>query len=147
MAGYKYPFEPVLKHRKFIEEMLQKDLAELKRIYDKAIMRWKKLKTAEKKSLEELRQMKAECINIPKVKLYMNYLDRLLIDIGKQKKQVKIEERKWNLKREELATAMKNRKALEKLKEKGLERFKKEMNKKERKYFDEVSIRTFTREM
>ncbi len=146
MAKYKFPLQSVLNHRKFLEDKLQKDLAGLKRILDKAIGLLRKLKAEEKKSLEELHQKKAECINIPEVQLYMNYIDRLLADIGKQEKKVKKAEKKCNKKREELVTAMKNRKALEKLREKEVERFKKELNKNERKFFDDVSIRNCTRQ-
>jgi flagellar FliJ protein len=60
-----------------------------------------------------------------------------------QRQNVLEAERDFNLKRQDLIAAMKKRKTLDRLKEKGLQAYEQEQFKKERSFMDEVASRQF----
>jgi flagellar FliJ protein len=144
---YKFTLEPVLNHRKIIEEELQKELADLKR---RLVDEKRKLETYERaksRSLAELQQKQEEGITAPEILLYESFIERLSRDLDKQKERVLGAEQKVDQKLEDLVAATKRRKTLDKLKEKGLEKYRRELLKNEQDFLNEVAVNRFNRRM
>jgi len=140
---YQFNLEPLLNHRRYQEEVLQKELAGLKiRL------------TAEKEKLGVLRQKKRNTIQqlqktqsagrpASEIKLYVDFIERLSKETEAQSRKVLEAERKFNQKRQDLIAAMKKRKTLDRLKEKGLQVYEQKQLKKERNFMDEVAGHQF----
>jgi flagellar FliJ protein len=77
------------------------------------------------------------------IKLFVDFVDQLSKEMDAQRQNVLEAERDFNLKRQDLIAAMKKRKTLDRLKEKGLQAYEQEQLKKERSFMDEVASRQF----
>jgi flagellar FliJ protein len=75
--------------------------------------------------------------------LYIDFVEQLSKEMEAQRQKVLEAERNFSLKRLDLVAAMKKRKILERLKEKGLQAYEKEQLKKERTVMDEVAGHQF----
>jgi flagellar FliJ protein len=141
MKMFKFHLQPVLNHRQFIEDALQKAYVHLKTRLSRAqdlLSRWE----LKKHDLsEELKQKQRQGTNSSALLLYINYLNQLSADIKQQQIKIRHLEEQTGQKREELLDAMKNRKALEKLKEKKATEHKDLLNKKEQAFLDEIGVR------
>ena len=142
---YKFALEPVLNHRKALEEGIQRELAAIERLaaYEK-----KKLKVFinRKKSLaSELRQKQERGISILESILYVDFIRRLSVQIEKQSELVLAFEKDVNRKREDLIDAVKKRKSLEKLDEKGFRAYMRKALKDEQNFMNEVAVNRFIR--
>ena len=140
---YKFNLEPLLNHRRYQVEVLQKELADLKIRLD-----------AEKDKLWLMRQKKRETLLLlqekqidgrpaSEIKLYIDFVEQLSNKMEAQKHHVKEAERNFSLKRQDMVAAMKKRKILERLKEKGLQAYEQEQLKKERNLMDEIASHQF----
>ena len=108
----------------------------------------KKLKNYEKvrnRFLVELRQKQRESITVSENLLYFNFLVRLTSDLDKQRDIVLEVEKKFDRKRDDLIEAMKNRKMLEKLKDKHLKAHNHKLIKNEQDFLNEAVINMFNR--
>jgi flagellar export protein FliJ len=140
---YQFNLEPLLNHRRYQVEILQKELADLKIRLD-----------AEKNKLWLLRQKKRETVLLlqekqtdggpaSEIKLYIDFIEQLSKKMETQKQNVLEVERNFSLKRQDLVAAMKKQKILDHLKEKGLQAYEQEQLKKERRLMDEVAAHQF----
>ena len=77
------------------------------------------------------------------IKLYIDFVEQLSKEMEAQKQNVLEAERNFSLKRQDLIAAMKKRKILDRLKEKGLQAYEREQLKKERNVLDEVAAHQF----
>ena len=142
---YEFTLQSLLNHRKFIEETLQKELSLFKR---SLIDEKKKLKDYEKARnnlLVKLQQKQRESITVSENLLYFNFLVRMASDIDKQRDRVRDVEKKFDQKRDDLIAAMKERKTLEKLKEKQLNAYNHKLMKIEQDFMNEAGINIFNR--
>ena len=142
---YKFDLEPVLNHRKYVEESIQKELAGIKRLlYDE-----KKRLNAFKKNMvnlsNELRTRKKQTISSTEILVYHYYFKSLLEDIEKQKIRVHDVRNKLIKKRKDLIEAMKKRKTLEKLDEHQFEKYKKNLEQKEQEFLNEIGMNRYNR--
>jgi flagellar FliJ protein len=144
---YKFPLEPVLRHRSFIEENLQKELAMLKNMLSIEKKKLGSYRKARYEFLSELQKKEKEGITISEIVLYFSFIERLSNDIVKQRDRIFEAEKKVDQKRSELIDAMKNRKILEKLKEKKGEAYRQEVMKKEMRFLNEVAVDRFNRKI
>jgi flagellar FliJ protein len=142
---YKFPLEPVLSHRSFIEENLQKELAMLNKLLSLEKNKLRSYRKAKYEFLSELQKKEKEGITISEIVLYFSFVERLSNDIVKQRDRIFEAEKKVDQKRNELIEAMKNRKILEKLKEKKGEAYRQEVMKKEMRFLNEVAVDRFNR--
>ena len=142
---HKFTLQPLLNHRKFVEEILQKEFSLFKKLL---IDEKKKLMTCEKarnRFLIELQQKQKESITASENLLHFNFLVRLTEDIDKQRDTVLDIEKKFDRKRDDLIEAMKNKKMLEKLKEKHFKACDYKLMKNEQDFLNEVAINMFNR--
>jgi flagellar FliJ protein len=77
------------------------------------------------------------------IKLYVDFVEQLSKEMETQRQKVLEAERNFSIKRLDLVAAMKKRKILDRLKEKGLQAYEQEQLKKERSFMDEVAGHQF----
>ena len=77
------------------------------------------------------------------IKLYIDFVEQLSKEMEAQRQKVLEAERNFSVKRLDLVAAMKKRKILDRLKEKGLQAYEQEQLKKERSFMDEVAGHQF----
>ena len=142
---YKFSLEPVLKYRKLLEEDLQKDFAVLKRQLLDEKVRLSNFEQVRDRFSGELQQKQVKSISVSDILLYTDYLQEVSREIEKQSEKILEAEKGLDQKREELVGAMKNRKIIDRLKEKGLESHIQELTKKEQALMNEAAISVFNR--
>jgi len=140
---YKYSLESLLNYTSFLEEIRQKELAVLKQNLDdeknKLLFNEKERVRNQMKLEQKLDQGAAASEGL----IYHKYIQRLRQDYDKQKKRVTGVEKKVDQTRSDLIEIMKKRKMLDKLKEKGLQAYTRNLINKEQKYLDEVAVNSF----
>ena len=138
---FRFNLEPLLNHRRYQEEILQKELAGLKvRLTAEKDKLWV-LKQKKRKYVQALQEKQTAGRLASEIKLFVDFVDQLAQEMEIQKQNVLEAERNFNLKRQDLIAAMKKRKTLDRLKEKSLQAYEQEQSKKERNFMDEVANR------
>ena len=94
--------------------------------------------------MQQLQEKQTDGHLVSEIKLFVDFLDQLSKEMEAQRENVLEAERNFSLKRRDLIAAMKERKTLDRLKEKGLQAYEQEQFKKERSFMDEVASRQFT---
>ena len=140
---YRFNLEPLLNHRRYQEEILQRELADLKKRLAAEKNKLWSLKKKMRKYLQDLKQKQKKGHSASEIKLFFDFVDHISKETRAQHQKVAGEEQRFFLKREELISAMKKRKALEKLKAKGWQAYQQKQLKKERDFMDEVAGRQF----
>ena len=142
---YRFNLEALLQYRVFIEKKLQKEFIILKQaLFDEK----EKLNTYIKereKNMIEFDQKHQEGISVSTSLLYKNFFYRLEKELEQQKAQVDQVKKQVDEKNSDLIDAIKKRKMLDKLKEKGLQLYMDKLAKKEQKFIDEVAINNYIR--
>jgi flagellar FliJ protein len=147
LVMYKFNLEPVLNQRKSVEEGLQKELAILKKYLADEKKMLAAFKKAKKEASKELEQKKRKSVGVFEILLHFRFIEKLSVDIEKQEKRVSDAKKICDKKRENLIEAMKNRKVIEKLKEKGFKQYQQEVAKKEQVFLNEVAVSLFNQKM
>ena len=142
---YKFSLEPVLKYRKLLEEDIQKDFAVLKRQLLDEIERLSGLEQIKTRYREELQKKQMKTISASDILLYSDYLQQVTKAIENQSEKILEAEKNVDDKREELIDAMKNRKTIARLSEKGLKAHVQDLSKKEQDLMNEAAINVFNR--
>ena len=142
---YKFTLQPLLNHRQSIEETLQKELSAFKRLLADEKKKLTDYERARNRFLVELQQKQRESITVSENLLYFNFLVRLDSDLDGQRDIVLDVERKFDRKRDDLIKAMKDRKTLDKLKEKRLKAYNYKLMKNEQDFLNEAAITIFNR--
>ncbi len=137
---FKFGLEPVLNHRKTVEDNLQRELSVFKTLLKLEKKKLLSFKRAKMKSWGELQQKQMEGISVSEILLYVGFIERISKNLEKQEETVLEVETKFVQKREDVISAMKDRKTLEKLKEKSLMAYKQKLIKNEQSFLDEVAI-------
>lgn len=144
---YKFHLAAVLKHKEHLEEDLKKELGVLKRLLIGEKKKLEELKHTRKEFSNELQQKQHSAITVSENLLYVRFIEQLSLRLENQKEKVLNAEKSVESKRKDLIEVMKNRKALEKLKEKGLEIYRQNLVKKEQNFMNEMASVRFNRKM
>jgi flagellar FliJ protein len=140
---YRFNLESLLNHRRYQEEVFQKELAGLKiRLTAEKDKLWV-LRQKKRKYVQQLQEKQTGGRQASEIKLFVDFVDQLSKEMDAQRQNVLEAERDFNLKRQDLIAAMKKRKTLDRLKEKGLQAYEQEQLKKERSFMDEVASHQF----
>ncbi len=141
-----FPLQKVLEYRKHLENMRAVELGKKRAEHLKAEQTLQALNRQKEEMLEEATREISEHkeIDLVRLKMQKEYLENLSERIGKQKADVRHLEKEVEKRREALNGAVKERKMVEKLKEKFTERVKAEAKHKEEIKIDEVAIRMKT---
>ena len=142
---YRFNLEVVLNYRKRIEEGLQMELSSTQRELESAKQMFFAYQREKSFYEEELVKREAREINIQESILYRDYLKGMNNKIKVQKEIVAKAKMAVDKKQEELLTATKKRKVLEKVREKDLREFMDGLERKERIFTDEMGIRRYRR--
>ena len=146
MSRFKFALEALLNHRLHHEEIIQKELAVCGcRVRDeKTILT--RIQQDKDKAYAEIHQKQLRGIAISEHILYANFLEGLARNMVVQQEKVKEAEHKYAQKRDDLIEAVKKRKTIENLKEKGLAAYSRKLLKLDRDFLDEVAICRFQKE-
>ena len=142
---YKSTLEPLLRHQKMVEENLQRELAVLKNSLSAERERLRMDRNRKNRCIAELREKKKEGTSISDILLYMPFIRQMSKNIERQEERVITADKAVHRKREDLIQAAKKKKALEKVKEKGLRGYNQALARKEQHFLDEMAISGFNR--
>ena len=145
---FKYDLTAVLKVREIKETKEQEKFAEKNQAYVKEKEQEAKLAAEKLGKEEDLRNVfkKGPISDFSKVMRRRAHLDVLKDDLDLQVEKVIEASKKLEEQRVHLVEAMKDKKIMEKHKEKKLEEYKKIMNDLETKFMDEIATQRFKRE-
>jgi flagellar protein FliJ len=145
---FKYDLTAVLKVREIKERKEQEKFAETNLAYVKEKEQEARLAAEKKGKEEDLRNVfkKGPIADFSKVMRRRAHLDVLKDDLDQQVERVIEASKKLEEQRVHLVEAMKDKKIMEKHKEKKLEEYKKIMNDMETKFMDEIATQRFKRE-
>ena len=143
MPRFKFALEALLNHRLHHEEIVQKELAAYgSRVRDeKTILT--RIHQDKDKAYAEIHQKQLRGIAISEHILYANFLEGLARNLVVQQEKVKESEKKYAQKRDDLIEAVKKRKTIENLKEKGLAAYSIKLLKLDQDFLDEVAVCSF----
>ena len=145
MKEYRFNLEPVLNHRRLVEETLQKDLAILKISLIDENERLITYEESKIQLLEELQQIQKEGTTTSDILLYLPFIEQVSKEIERQKKRVLELEKQVEQNLRDLLEATKNKKALQKLKEKAFKTYNQKLIKNEQDFLNEVAVSQFNR--
>lgn len=140
---YHFSLEPVLRHRKLIEEELQKEMAATQRLLLSEKEKLLDLEKSKSGCLRELQEKQAKGIRALDISLYSDFIGQVIIQIEEQKKRVLNVERNLSKKRKKLVKAMKERKTVDQLKKNRLRAYERNERRKEQKWIDEIALAGF----
>ncbi len=146
---FRFRLESVLNYRRTIEENLLKELSELRRHLSLEEDRLKMMIFEKGRHINELGSLQkgGVTLQIEDIKLYFSYLNGLELKIKNQGDIIKKCQERVDKKLAEVVDAMKNRKILEVIKERGYREYTREINLKEQRLLDEIAVNRFTRDM
>ncbi len=142
--AYQFKLEALRRFRQYQEERLQKELAEAvsRREHAAAELNAMVARRAETES-ELTRCQNESSAGASQFCIYVRYLQRLELEIGAHRKNLAGIEEEVDSRRDSLLEAVKKRKALEKLKEKGLKAYISGLDREEQKFINEIAINRF----
>ena len=139
----RFKLETVLKHRKHLEEIAHKVFGEASRKWNDARKTLDSMTRNRLKYQHELRhKMNAEAV-AGELLLYHRYLDRLQNEIEAQNDLVESLAVEREEKRAQLLVALKNRKIIEKLKERYREQEAQRAQRQEQKHLNEAALNRY----
>ena len=142
---YRFKLEALLSHRRYQEEICQKELA----LTESHLTDEQGKLCCQKREMHEntskLQAKKKESINVSDIILSINYIQHLSKRIADQKKSVRQAAKKVSQKRNNLIMNTKKRMTLEKLKEKERLVYQQTILQNERKLMDEVASTKYAR--
>jgi flagellar export protein FliJ len=144
---YRFKLEALLNHRRYQEEVCQKELAQAQRELSDERVKLNRKKIVKQESLEKLQAKKKENPTVSDIMLHMNYLTELSKDIENQALRVQKSTKYVDQKRHELISIMKKRKTLKKIKNTDLQAYQQKLTQDERKLMDEVASTRHVRKM
>ena len=136
---YQFKLESLLNHRRYQEDVLQKELANLKKRLQAEQQQLRNLRKKKRCNVQLLAVRQKKGRPASELKLYVDYIDYLTVELKTQAERVMEAQRRFDAMRRKLTTAMKKRKVLEKLKEKGRQAYEQTQLKKERALLDDVA--------
>jgi len=145
--GYRFRFETLLSYRRDLEEQEQLRLAHELEALEGHRDRLDSLKTQRKRLIEEFEERKKEKIAAPMFSFYMEAIARKEREIVFQTASIAAQEQIVAQVRNELAERMKDRKVMEKAREKDFQKYLYEILKKEEKESDEQAVLRHGREL
>lgn len=142
---HRFNMQTVLDHRQFVEDLLKKDLAEIRQQAMAAHQQMNLLERKEMDTHTALKQEQAKGVSSDQVVAYHAYLKQLSERIARQVTVLSEIRERESKKQDALLEAMKKRQILEKLKDQSLERYNLMLLKKEMNFIDEMAINQYAR--
>lgn len=136
MNSYKFSMENILKWREDIERNNMEDLASIQN----QLRSQKARKTDLLREKEDIKSSKLRYRDISQLKYENLYMEKIEEKIKSQDKLIRDTKNKLEDVRQDFIEAQKDRKIMDKLKERDMEAYRQEVNKKEQKELDELTI-------
>jgi flagellar FliJ protein len=140
---YQFKLEPLLNHRRYQEEILQKELAAVKKRLQSEQAQLRALKKKQRQNLQLLHTRQKQGRPASELKLFVDFIDHLSAEMKAQREKIMQTQRQFDSTHQALLAAMKKRKTLEKLKEKDRRAYEQTQMKKERHLLDDVAGNQF----
>lgn len=140
---YQFKLEAVRRLREFEEEKCQREFGDALRIMEGEQQILHGLFASRKRTEEAFRDQTEQGDTSGQAMMYHHYLQKLAGDIEVQNEKVSKAKKVCEQMRQALLTAMKKRKALDRLKEKGEQAFLEQLNSEEQKFINEIAINRF----
>ncbi len=138
MKGFKFKLQTLLDVKEKIEEQKKVELGKANQKLDIEKNKLETFIQNKQNAIIQQRKMASNMVNVKLYTEYGHYIKKLDISIEQQRKQVQIEEKNVEKAKENLIAIIKERKAYEKLREKKLEEFRRDLLSKEQKSADEI---------
>jgi flagellar FliJ protein len=138
MPRFQFRLQQYLNVKEQIESQKELEYAKALRVVEEEKQKLAEFRKRKDESVEKLRGSVAKTISPFEIRRYNNNIERLKHQIKVQQERLAAAEALAEQKRQELVQAMKERKALEKVKENAREEFLKETDLAERKQVDEL---------
>ena len=136
----KFKLESLLQHRKYIEEIFQCELADTLQALVEKRKSLGRMKADRDRIQNDLHQKLKNGIDAAEMLHFHEYLNSLALDMTAQKARVAEAEKNLEQKRKELVEAVKNRKIMDKLKDKQLAAEVDRLQKNEQNFMNDVAI-------
>ena len=147
MASFKFRLQKVLDYKQQVEDTKKQELFHLMKIFHEEEKVLIKLHELLLKKLSEFEEKQQGELDILELLFYSGYISRLNGEIEQQREKLKEIARQITQKREEVIAASKERRIMEKLREKKYKEFMKEESRREQKFLDEIGNNAFVRNM
>jgi flagellar FliJ protein len=148
MKRFKFPLERLLEIRRHKENLIKNELAKAQRKKVKLLQEKEELLNKYKQGLNELKIMEKENIlSIQKFNNFQSYFNFLKNETEKKDKIIKLADEEIAIISKKLIEARKERRIIERLKEKALKKYFYELQKEEQEFFDEVGMNKFIEKM
>lgn len=139
MRNYNFSMESILDLRERTEKEEMEVMARIQNKLEREKMEKSKLEEERSSSLGE----KARCRNFEQVRYYDLYIDKLLVEIRGKDDKIEEMQEELDLQRSKLVEAQKDRKIMEKLREKEYEKHVEEIQRREQMELDEIAVLKF----
>jgi flagellar FliJ protein len=145
MPRFEFKFQPILNIKSYRENILQENLANLRRKYQSEEHKLWQLEEKTEEYMFKLREVQTGVTSIEEILAYHNYLLRLGEDINAQKKRLDELSKEIDKALSELVKASQEKRIFEKLKERKLQAFQTEMEKQDQEFMDEIAANIYER--
>jgi flagellar FliJ protein len=143
--SFEFKFEALRQYRNYQEDLMQKKLAQARRLKEQAADLLESLLEKRCRAEQHIKREQENSTSGPHMAMYDHYQLRISKEIAAQRQRLKDAEALCKQKMGELIVAMQNRKTLDKLKEKDLRAYMDTLNQKEQKFINEIAINQFAR--
>ena len=140
---YEFKLEAVRRLREFEEEKCQREFGDALRILEGEQKVLQDLLVSRRRTEEAFREQTEQGDIAGQAMMYHNFLQKLANDIEVRNEKVLKAKKACEQMRQALLMAMKKRKALDRLKEKGEQAFLEQLNNEEQKFINEMAINRF----
>jgi len=139
---FKFRLQSILETREKALEDRQIEFSLVQRNLQKQLLQLTNLQNTLKHNCENLENLisQGQSIDFSLINNYKNYIDKLKKDIEEQNEIIKTVKIQLEAKKQEVIEALQAKTMLDKLKEKDLEEFKKEIDRLETQEMDDISI-------
>jgi flagellar FliJ protein len=142
-VGYRFKLEALRRYRQFQEDELQRELADVQKLKDRAMARLLEYEAQLEKTRNELYQQQSASVQSSLLAIFPRFLERMTEEIAEQQSVVASIEKQFEAKRQALMEVVKKRKTLEKLEEKEFNTYMADLSLEEQKFINEMAINRF----
>lgn len=140
-----FKLKALLDYRTQQEDTCQQRLAEARRSFEAERGRLEQYQQHWRRSLEQWRTLQQRDVSVVGIDLYQKYILRLRQEIMQQGERVRERLHEVDSRREELITAMQERRKIENLRKLALERYRHGEKIKDRTFLDDLATQRFNR--
>ena len=143
MKKFEFRLEPLLKFRKLQEENAQTKAAQANNVYLEEVEIEKQLKEKLQTVFDSFRNSQLTGMTVDQLKRFSCFIDKFNGDLARQTENVRIAEMKRREALQELEEAVKNRKLVDKLKERRFQEYQFDLLNAEQKMLDEIGTQQY----